>query len=449
MQKAVGVKSTTGYYLATSASSGVQFSKSTFSTQMQTLTLTNCYLWFCIATEYTDGTVDYTTPVIVGMYGNDRYVYRPRGRIVANPDDPYIYNESVRDYGLFEINNGVYVFRVRKINTSITAVPTSSSGDSNWEVASNLGFCASDLILSTYALIKNLGAEAIEMKDTDGNVIFSAKDGVVTCNTGNFNNVNVESGVVGGLKLKENLLVSKNWWNSDTLEDLLYLGDSGDFACRCFGNINGNVFIGKSAVSPYKAINGKNTELVDTGVNSAETIEAKDNSNSQPNTNSLWWLKGRENSYKKDFCALAINCLNGGFGAINNGMLATGRLVLKPTIIGELTSSSSTLRYVLDDTDNISTPSTAYTLTSEGVVFVKRSAVTYIKMPSNPQAGSEIKIIQGGTGIIYFMPNGKSFCHGSETTTGNAKSGTNGQINFFYFDGTYWNCNYTNKDRMW
>ena len=50
---------------------------------------------------------------------------------------------------------------------------------------------ATKILLSQYALVKNLGVEVIEMKDRAGNPIFVAKDGDVTCMGGNFQNVNV------------------------------------------------------------------------------------------------------------------------------------------------------------------------------------------------------------------------------------------------------------------
>ena len=72
-----------------------------------------------------------------------------------------------------------------------------------WRVSSNLSFVATDLLLATYALIKNLGVESVEMKDAEGNVIFRAKDGNVTCKTGTFENVTVSGtlkGVSGSFK---------------------------------------------------------------------------------------------------------------------------------------------------------------------------------------------------------------------------------------------------------
>ena len=60
-----------------------------------------------------------------------------------------------------------------------------------WSTASQLGFVATKILLATYALVKNLGVEAIEMKDAAGNILFQAKDGNVTCNTGTFKNIKV------------------------------------------------------------------------------------------------------------------------------------------------------------------------------------------------------------------------------------------------------------------
>lgn len=66
------VSKITEYYLATSASSGVTYSTSGWSTDptTQKLTTTNKYLWNCKITEYDDGTKSQpTTPVICGTYG--------------------------------------------------------------------------------------------------------------------------------------------------------------------------------------------------------------------------------------------------------------------------------------------------------------------------------------------------------------------------------------------
>ena len=69
-----------------------------------------------------------------------------------------------------------------------------SATDTNsglWKLADKLEMVATKILLAQYALVKNLGVETIDMKDANGNIIFQAKDGNVTCNSGTFNNIKV------------------------------------------------------------------------------------------------------------------------------------------------------------------------------------------------------------------------------------------------------------------
>lgn len=61
-----------------------------------------------------------------------------------------------------------------------------------WKLADKLEIVATKILLAQYALVKNLGVEAIDMKDADDNIIFQAKDGEVTCDKGTFNNITVK-----------------------------------------------------------------------------------------------------------------------------------------------------------------------------------------------------------------------------------------------------------------
>ena len=61
-----------------------------------------------------------------------------------------------------------------------------------WKLADKLEIVATKILLAQYALVKNLGVEAIDMKDADDNIIFQAKDGNVTCNSGTFKNITVK-----------------------------------------------------------------------------------------------------------------------------------------------------------------------------------------------------------------------------------------------------------------
>lgn len=75
-----------------------------------------------------------------------------------------------------------------------------------WKLADKFEIVATKILLAQYALVKNLGVEAIDMKDANGNIIFQAKDGNVTCNSGTFTNgtfTNVK--VIGSIRNPFNL----------------------------------------------------------------------------------------------------------------------------------------------------------------------------------------------------------------------------------------------------
>ena len=82
-----------------------------------------------------------------------------------------------------------------KSHTKTASNNPGSATDTNiglWKLADKLEMVATKILLAQYALVKNLGVEAIDMKDADGNIIFQAKDGNVTCNSGTFKNITVK-----------------------------------------------------------------------------------------------------------------------------------------------------------------------------------------------------------------------------------------------------------------
>lgn len=86
-----------------------------------------------------------------------------------------------------------------------TGVNNTLSAD-YWKLVDKLEMVATKILLAQYALVKNLGVEAIDMKDANGNIIFQAKDGNVTCNSGTFTNgtfTNVK--VIGSIRNPFNL----------------------------------------------------------------------------------------------------------------------------------------------------------------------------------------------------------------------------------------------------
>lgn len=83
--------------------------------------------------------------------------------------------------------------------------PTSTSDSANgyWAATNKWEIVATNLLLTTYALIKNLGVENVEisstgqiiMRDTENNVLFQVANGNVICKTGKFENVDI-SGII-------------------------------------------------------------------------------------------------------------------------------------------------------------------------------------------------------------------------------------------------------------
>lgn len=70
-QDGVGIKSITKYYLASEKSTGITISSSGWTTTIQTMTETKKYLWSYETTAYTDGKSTKTTPIIIGVHGQN------------------------------------------------------------------------------------------------------------------------------------------------------------------------------------------------------------------------------------------------------------------------------------------------------------------------------------------------------------------------------------------
>lgn len=99
--------------------------------------------------------------------------------------------EDYKDVVLY----GGYYYSCIKSHTKTASNYPGSTPDTNsglWNLADPVEIVATKILLAQYALVKNLGVEAIDMKDANGNIIFQAKDGNVTCNSGTFKNITVK-----------------------------------------------------------------------------------------------------------------------------------------------------------------------------------------------------------------------------------------------------------------
>lgn len=70
-QDGVGIKSITKYYLASERSTGITTSTYGWTTTMQTMTESKKYLWSYETIAYTDGSSTKTTPIIIGVHGQN------------------------------------------------------------------------------------------------------------------------------------------------------------------------------------------------------------------------------------------------------------------------------------------------------------------------------------------------------------------------------------------
>ena len=105
--------------------------------------------------------------------------------------------DTWKDVVLYSDN---YYSCVKNHTKTATNYPGSTEDSNNgyWQLGDKIELVATKILLATYALVKNLGVEAIDMKDSSGNIIFQAKDGSVVCKTGTFENITF-SGTMNGV----------------------------------------------------------------------------------------------------------------------------------------------------------------------------------------------------------------------------------------------------------
>lgn len=113
-------------------------------------------------------------------------------------------------------------------------------------------------------------------------------------------------------------------------------------------------------------------------------------------------------------------------GGTHNYALYASRGMVKGSICHNVKVTSS--NYTLDDEDNV-------------LVCNNGSEIT-VQFPTNPVIGQTYIIIQLNA-RVNFKSDALHYFRGKLTGT-SSYSGTKGQINFFFFDGSYWSCSYAN-----
>lgn len=176
--------------------------------------------------------------------------------------------EAWKDVVLY---NGNYYSCVKSHAKAASNYP-GSTADINtklWQLGDNIELVATKILLATYALVENLGVEVIDMKDANGNILFQAKDGHVTCKTGTFDNVNVQTGKIAGFTISGNGLSNTPFTNDAYV---IFRND----ARKAFAGIGGNVLpasSGARAVARFE--NHDETDVWGLGVNYGMLLSAR------------------------------------------------------------------------------------------------------------------------------------------------------------------------------
>lgn len=220
--------------------------------------MTGFYPGYQIQPKFAEAIATGTAPrsiyirAFANVNGQNQVVCEKNFSVTYESPFPFVRRETEWSAGLTFRNgdililgaNNVYMWNYQISGNSSVAPQTDVSENettTHWRAFDYFEMVATRILLAQYALVKNLGVEVIEMKDADGNILFQAKGGAVTCNVGNFNNINVQSGKIAGFK------ISGNGLTNDPFDNDAYVIFRND-AHKCFAGIGGNVMPASSGM---------------------------------------------------------------------------------------------------------------------------------------------------------------------------------------------------------
>ena len=131
----------------------------------------------------------------------------------------FMQGKDGEDFKDIVIYNGNYYSCIKSHAKTADNAPGSTTDTNNgyWKLSDKFEVIATKILLAQYALVKNLGVETIDMRDSAGNIIFQAKDGNVICNSGTFRNIKVtgDSEFSGTMKAVSGSFKSLNCVNNN------------------------------------------------------------------------------------------------------------------------------------------------------------------------------------------------------------------------------------------
>lgn len=215
-----GIKRTERYWLASALAEGVTIQTAGWTTEVQTATAEKPYLWTYEKVVYTDDSYEVFGPVVNSVRGAQGW----KGALPRigkwESGGTYFQGGEGEEFYDIKLYNGKY-YLCKGTHTGHTTTPDLDTG---WwiEATNEWKFIATDLIKADKGVVENLNANYITMTDENDNIIFCAKDGEVTCNTGTFQNIKVENA-----KLSD-VLISGSSRSPFTQQDASFSKDYSD-----------------------------------------------------------------------------------------------------------------------------------------------------------------------------------------------------------------------------
>ena len=203
---------------------------------------------------------------------------------VWKANQQYVWNATKRDKVIYAFDGVYYNFLVKNYGATVSAAPTSATGDSNWEAMNKLVNIATDTLFADGAnvagfMFKNGVMRSQQETAGVANMILNGQTGYFHCNnadisgvvnatSGTFNNVTFASGTLAGFQIVG---------TSITTAEGAYDGGSGVNAfskSKFFLHAGGesSAFIGFSATNKWVGI-GLNTLPVSTGIQAMGRFE--------------------------------------------------------------------------------------------------------------------------------------------------------------------------------
>lgn len=319
--------------------------------------------------------------------------------------------------------------------TSTSSVDTCTV-EKPWVQVPYQDFVATKVLFADKSLIKDLNAETIEMRDSNGNRLFYLHDGQLECNVGTFKNITATGNSTFGIwKIEHDNELGDIITSKDTpMGDVEMSGSMIQYtpAFVRSGNPVGSYMRTGAFVTEFGqgSVTGEYT-----GIwlgRSAHTVASGSANNwNLPN----YYKIQNSNINVNNLTAYVYSPLEGETPSVylykpKGGVVMETNAVIRGGFANHVLSTSNSVS--MDD--------------STGLVIANNyNTEITVWLPTNPIAGQQVTVIQKSTGKVLIKSKESIIrTAGNAYLTNQRKSDSIGQISLFIYDGTNWNCSYMN-----